>query len=230
MRSRDTLAALLDLVLPRRCVACGAPGAELCEPCFGGLRLLQGHVCGRCGAPRPRAGEESCRECRTRQLAFASARAAAGYDEALRALVGAWKERGLRAALPLCSALVLDVVPRPAVDAVTWVPPDHDRALRRGHHPPAELAGVLGDLWGLPVLPLLVRRPGTRRQRGLARSDRQANVREAFRALPRTQAPPAVALVDDVYTTGATVSAAAAALRAAGSTRVEVVTLARAVR
>ena len=94
----------------------------------------------------------------------------------------------------------------------------------------AHLAEELGRRWGLPVAPLLARRAGSRRQRGLGRSERQANVQGAFRLLGPGRPPGRVALVDDVYTTGATVSAAAAALLEAGAEQVEVVTLARAVR
>ena len=228
--------ALLDLVLPRRCLGCGEAGEALCAACVEGLRLLDGHVCGLCGAPRPRAGEERCRECRVRRLAFASARAAVAYDDALRSLVGAWKERGVRGAAPLAAGLVVGAVLRPRVDLLSFVPPDRDRALRRGHHPPERLARELARRWELPVAPLLARRAGVRRQRGLSRAERQVNVQEAFRLLPPAARggggplPPRIALVDDVYTTGATVSAAAATLLAAGAQQVEVVTLARVVR
>jgi predicted amidophosphoribosyltransferase len=78
------------------------------------------------------------------------------------------------------------------------------------------------------VRPLLVRTPGSKRQAGLARAQRRANVRGAFAA--RSEAPPRVVLVDDVYTTGATASACSTALRRAGARRVDVVCLARAVR
>ena len=218
---------LLDLLVPRRCLGCGAAGAALCAGCVERLRWLDGHLCALCGAPRPRP-EERCRECRSRRLAFASARAAVAYDDALRGFVGAWKERGVRGATPLAAGLVIGALLRPEVVALTYVPPDPDRALRRGHHPPERLARELGRRWGLPVVSLLARRAGSRRQRGLPRAERQANVQGAFRSLG--PAPAALALVDDVYTTGATVSAAAAALLEAGAERVEVVTLARAVR
>jgi predicted amidophosphoribosyltransferase len=217
---------VLDLLLPRRCVVCSLPGTTLCARCTVSLPKLEGPLCARCGAPVawPVA---RCRECAGRRLAFASARAGVEYDEAVRTLVSAWKERGLRRVAALAAAVVAEVVPSPSAQLIAFVPPDGDRSLRRGHHPPERLARELGRLWRLPVVPLLRRTRPLRPQRGLQREARRRNVRGAFRA---DRAWGRVLLVDDVYTTGSTVGAAASALRAAGAFSVEVVTFARAVR
>jgi predicted amidophosphoribosyltransferase len=111
---------------------------------------------------------------------------------------------------------------------LTYVPGDPDRRLQRGHHAAERLALELSAAWQLPLEPSLSRREGSLRQRGLSQPERRRNVAGAFVAQARV--PPAVVLVDDVYTTGATVNAAAAALRKAGARRVEVVTFARAIR
>lgn len=169
-----------------------------------------------------------CGECAGRRLAFASARAAVIYDDAVQAIVLAWKERGLRRLAALAADLVSETVPAPNVAALAFVPPDGDRSLRRGHHPAERLARALGEHWDLPVERLLARTGSSRPQRGLSLKERRSNVAGAFRASGRT--PSAVALVDDVYTSGATVNAAASSLRRAGARRVAVVTLARAVR
>jgi predicted amidophosphoribosyltransferase len=128
----------------------------------------------------------------------------------------------------VAAGLLTERLSRPAADVIAYIPPDGDRSLRRGHQPAEGLARELGTLWGLPVAPLLARRRRVARQTGLSRDERRRNVRGAFRAL--RSADGRVLLVDDVYTTGATVSAAASALRAAGASRVDVITLARAVR
>jgi len=217
---------LLDLLLPRRCVVCSLPGATVCPWCTASLPRLAGTLCARCGAPVAWPVER-CRECAGRRLAFASARAGVEYDPAVRALVSAWKERGLRGLAALAASVVVEVVPPPDGQLITFVPADGDRSVRRGHHPPARFARELGERWGLPVEPLLGRTGPLRPQRGLARDERRRNVQGAFRA--RAAAGPVV-LVDDVYTTGATVSAAASALRRAGAVRVHVITFARAAR
>jgi predicted amidophosphoribosyltransferase len=218
---------LLDLLLPLRCVVCGAPPRAVCESCLAGLRRLSGPRCSRCGTPTawPVA---RCIECQGRRLAFASARSAVAYDHAAKALVSAWKERGLRGLARDAGALVAEVVPRPRAHAITFVPPDADRALERGHHPAEWLARALEPHWQLPVMALLERTGPAQRQRGLNLAERRKNVRGGFR--PVSAAPTRVALVDDVYTSGATVASAASALRKAGARHVDVITFARAVR
>jgi predicted amidophosphoribosyltransferase len=143
-------------------------------------------------------------------------------------LVAAWKERGLRTLAALAAELVTEAVSRPRAYTLSFVPADDDRRLKRGHNPAERLAAELGLRWQLPVVPLLKRLPGVRPQRGLPLAARRRNVRGVFQATG--SAPPSLVLVDDVYTSGATVSAAASALRKAGARRVEVVTFARAVR
>ena len=218
---------MLDLLLPQRCLGCARPGAQLCDGCRAALPRLRAPLCARCGAPTawPVA---RCRECAGRRLAFASARAAVAYEGAARAIASSWKERGLRRLAALAADLVVETVPRPAVAALVFVPPDGDRSRRRGHDPPAQLAQELGARWELQVVAALVRARPVARQRGLGLAERRRNVAGAF--APRARVPAAVALVDDVYTSGSTAAAAASALRRAGARRVEVVTFARAVR
>lgn len=157
---------------------------------------------------------------------FATARAAVGYDEAARHFVHSWKERGLRRLAAEAAALVVERLPPPEVEVLTFVPADRTRRAERGHNPAERLARELALLWELPCEPLLERVRGGR-QRGATATERRS-VRGAFGAV--ATAPRRVALVDDVYTTGATASAASTTLRAAGTRRVEVLTFARALR
>jgi predicted amidophosphoribosyltransferase len=217
---------LLDLLFPRRCVVCLVPGAALCPACTATLPRVVPPLCARCGAPVawPVA---RCRECSGRRLGFGSARAAVAYGVGARTLVSAWKDRGLRELASFAADVVVEAVARPRVQAITFVPADGDRSVKRGHHPPQRLARELGRRWELPVRSQLRRTRPLRPQRGLGRDERRRNVRGAFHA---DEVRGSVLLVDDVYTTGATVSAAATALRRGGAASVEVVTFARAVR
>lgn len=216
---------MLDLLLPPRCVVCGRGGRQLCAACRDELPRIEPPLCARCGAPTAWPVER-CRECAGRRLGFASARAAVGYDAAARRFVHAWKERGLRRLATQAAELVAERVSPPEVDALTFVPADRDRHLARGHNPAERLAVELAAIWELPCVPLLERTRGGR-QRGSSAVQRRT-VRGAFRATGR--APRRVAVVDDVYTTGATAATAATALRAVGARRVEVLAFARALR
>jgi predicted amidophosphoribosyltransferase len=169
-----------------------------------------------------------CAECSGRRLAFAHARAAVEYDEPVRRIVAAWKERGLRRLAAWAATVVAEAIPRPDVACLAYVPGDPERFLQRGHHAAERLARGLGEIWQLPVESPLARAGGSSRQRGLSLAERRRNVASVFRSTGRS--PACVALVDDVYTTGATVNVAASALRRTGATRVEVVTFARAMR
>jgi predicted amidophosphoribosyltransferase len=218
---------VLDLVLPQRCVVCGLRGTQLCSACLSELPRIEPPLCERCGTPTAWPVRR-CRDCAGRRLAFASARGAVHYDDAVRAFIAGWKERALRRLAVAAVSVVIEVVPSPAVEVVTFVPPDPDRGLKRGHHPPRQLAELLAAQWGLPVASPLRRRRAAKRQRGLSRIERRRNVAGIFAA--RGQVPRSIALVDDVYTSGATANAAASALRRAGAHRVEIVTFARVVR
>jgi predicted amidophosphoribosyltransferase len=142
--------------------------------------------------------------------------------------VHAWKEHGLRRVAVLAANLVVAYLDRPGADVIVPVPPDPARQLRRGDHPAGRLARELARHWSLEEAALLARTRHGNRQTGLDRAERRANVRGAFVAAGSV--PPTVLLLDDVYTTGATVDAAAAALRLGGASLVHVVTFARTVR
>lgn len=218
---------VLALLLPERCAICDAPGRDICARCRDDLTRLRPPVCERCGAPGPWPVRR-CAECAGRRLAFAEARAAIVYDAGARALVRAWKERGRRGLARTAAAIVVEVVPAPRADCLVPVPPDPERALDRGDAPSHSLAVALARSWELPVVDGLRRSRSLPRQRGLSLEERRRNARGSVVAcedLPRE-----VCIVDDVYTSGATVNACAAAAKRAGARRVTAVALARAVR
>ena len=218
---------MLDLLLPQRCVVCSLPGGQVCGGCRSSLRGIAPPLCERCGAPTAWPVRR-CAECSGRRLAFASARAAVEYDEPVRRIVAAWKEHGLRRLADWAAEIVVETVPRPEAACVAPVPADSDRRLKRGHHAAERLAELVGEAWELPVERLLERAGGSRRQRGLSQTERRRNVAAAFVLRAPVRGP--IALIDDVYTTGATAAAAASVLRKGGASRVAIVTFARAIR
>ena len=218
---------VVDLFLPKRCVCCGRAGGWLCEACAPQLVPLPATVCARCGAPLPRP-RAVCLECRGRDLAFASARAAYVYDGPARRLVTACKFRALRslagemavlAQLPF-ERTVAALGGAAGVELVTCVPVHRDRDLERGFDQAALLGRRLAEAAGLPFASLLVRSRRGRRQSGLGAAARAANVHEAFRLddrmVDKAGRVRTVLVVDDVYTTGETLHACSIALRHAG--------------
>ena len=218
---------MLDLLLPQRCLACGRTGEPICRACRDALPRLSPPFCERCGAPTAWPVRR-CAECTGRRLAFASARAAVAYDERVRRIVAGWKEHGLRRLAATAAELVVETIARPNVEAISFVPPDRDRRLERGHHPAERLARELGVRWDIRVADALTRTGSSARQRGLGIAARKRNVRGAFVATRRV--PARICLVDDVFTSGATASAAASALRTQGAREVHAITLARTLR
>jgi ComF family protein len=248
MTASGIVDGLVDLLLPRRCVACNVPGAWLCEACCEGLRPLPARRCPRCGAPGSwsapssqggahrldlRAGRR-CPECGGRDLAFLSASAAFTYEGPAKALVTACKFRALR-------SLTQDMVGRaaPAFTAaaqdafITWVPGHRDHQLERGFNQAERLARGFARQAGLPYAPLLRRTRHGARQSGLSRAARAANVKGAFALQEGTyrveRKLKRVVIVDDVYTTGETLDQCAQVLAQAGL-EPHVFTFARTVR
>jgi predicted amidophosphoribosyltransferase len=149
------------------------------------------------------------------------------YEGVARELVARVKYRNHRAALPwLADAMVATLVARvrlPPAAVVTWAPASAPRRRARGFDHGELLARAVADRLGRPVARLLLRSPGPP-QTGLARAERRPG--PALRANAGAGPVSSVLLVDDVLTTGATLTAAAAVLRRAGAGRVVAVTAA----
>lgn len=241
----------LDALLPPQCLACGElvsePGA-LCAPCWTGLRFIAPPFCRRCGwpfevDPDPAGGsvgnpsaELLCGACLREPPRYDRARSVVIYDDASRGLILAFKHADRIHAAPAFARwmgraggeLVGDA------DMIAPVPLHWSRLLARRYNQAALLSNALAKLAGKQAAPdLLTRRRRTPSQGRLSRAERHRNVRGAFTVRPHRRALVAgrrILLVDDVMTTGATVSACAAVLRRAGAAAVDVLTLARVVR
>lgn len=220
---------ILDIVLPPRCALCPSPDEPLCGSCLAQLPYLAGPSCGRCGRPTAIPVGE-CRECAGRRLAFEQAAAAVAYEGGGRTLVAHLKSGRRRALAVPAGAVVATLLDARSCEAVCWVPGDRWRTIRRGCHPAELLAREAARRWGLPAVDLLEPARLRRPQRGLDPAARRRNVRGAFRVRRAAAVPGVVAIVDDVYTTGATLDACARALRDTGARAVRGFTLARAVR
>jgi len=249
--------ALAQLLLPAECLRCHRllPFANsdevICRVCRSRFRAVRPPWCERCGQPEPHFGP--CRLCRPWPENFVRARSAVWLDEAARQAVHALKYRALpRIAQDLAEVMVRYLQPPSPGTAIVPIPLSAERLRRRGYNQSLWLAQALARVWGRPLYPeLLVRQRDTASQTALTPTARLANVAGAFRlriadcglrnlsgspvrrgphplesAIRNSQS--AIVLVDDVFTTGATLAEAARALAAAGFNTVSAVTFGRA--
>lgn len=212
------------------CLLCGAgrTAAGLCPGCRSDLPAWPPQACPGCARARDTT-DTLCARCVLDPPAHGPVTAAGAYAWPLDAVVRAFKFRGdLSLAAPLAT-LLAEVATPPSRDALLVpVPLAAARAAARGYNPAAELARRLASTFGLRCeADLLARVRETPAQSSLPRARRAANVAGAF-AARRHLAGDRVILVDDVLTTGATASAAASALRAAGASGLATWVIARA--
>ena len=229
-RSRTSGAWWLDWLLPPRCGSCRALGSWLCDRCHARIRFLEEPLCPNCGREVEFAGAHC--GCRHRLRSLWRVRSAAAYDGPVEEAIHRFKYEGWRALAPalagLCVAhLAADVPPRAVLIAV----PLHPRRRRARGYNQAELlaADLRRRLHLAGPRGRLARLRDTAPQVGLDRLRRQANVDDAFVWQGPRLTGESVVLVDDVTTTGATLEACAAAIRAGGSGHVLGLTVARVV-
>jgi ComF family protein len=234
--------ALLDLVFPPFCPVCRAPLAEdrhglLCPPCWESLERIGPPWCRTCGVPMTSfaGGSEIhlCGACRLRAPVFAYARVGARYGDVVREALHALKFKGRRGLAVSLADLIVEAVdtrlPVGRPDLLVPVPLHPRRQRERGFNQASLLARRLGQVWDLPVRDdVLARVVATASQTALESDARRSNVRNAFRVRrPEAVAGRHAVVVDDIMTTGATVSECVLTLRAAGAATVGVLTVAR---
>jgi ComF family protein len=216
---------------PPCCLVCreaGDDGHALCRACRAALPWHRG-ACLRCAAPLP-PPDTVCGRCQRRPPPLAEVRAAFLYADPVDRLLPRLKfHRDLAAGRLLADGMAQAFAGAGRPDALLPVPLHPARLRRRGYDQALELARPLGQALGLPLRPgVLVRIRATAAQSRLDAAQRRRNLRGAFAVAPAAALPAHVALVDDVMTTGATLHAAAVALRRAGVARVDAWVCARA--
>jgi ComF family protein len=236
-RKRGIVSRLSDLIWPPRSLLSeeivDRPG--VIEPAlWGELKFLADPLCSRCGFPLPDdAGPNAiCGACAGRKPAYDSARAALVYDDHARRLILDLKRGGRRDGLPVfarwMSAAAGETLARS--DFIAPAPMHWTRLAVRSFNQAAWLAQALSRASGKPWKPGALRRVKRRKsQAGLSASERRRNVGGAIKASWRFEGK-TIVVVDDVFTTGATLEACARALRKAGAAEVHGLTLARVVR
>ncbi|MBT3533543.1 MAG: ComF family protein [Rhodospirillaceae bacterium] len=228
----------LDALLPPQCLCCGAMvdrQGNLCAPCWTDMRFLESPCCRACGFPFPHdEGEDVlCAACSRRLPDFDRARAVLAYDEQSRSLMLRLKHADRLDGVPAFGQWLARAGAEfwHRADLIIPVPLHRWRLIKRRYNQAALLCQALSRQTGVETrLQLLQRSRATVSQGGLSRIGRDRNVRGAFavRSSDRARLQGShVVLIDDVFTTGATVSACARILKRNGASSVDVLTLAR---
>ena len=232
---------VLDLLYPPRCLNCDAPvgsNGSLCGDCWGKITFIGGALCRICGLPFPydTGPDAICGDCARRHPDFDVARAALVYDDNSRGLVLSFKHGDRTFAANTYAHWMIraggDLLTD--TDLVTPVPLHWTRLFSRRYNQAALLANIIGRTSGVKADVNLIRRQKRTASQGHKTVEqRRRNLQGAF-AVPETRkiiiAGRSILLVDDVMTSGATVSACARILRRNGAGKVSVLTMARVVR
>jgi ComF family protein len=229
---RASWAELERWLLPAACLLCEASVAEregdalVCGLCRSRWQAVPGPLCHRCG--QPRFVGLDCRICADWSPGLRSVRSAVWLEDSARRAVHRLKYDGWWRVAEAMAEAMRGLEPLTGRVSLIPVPLGARRARERGYNQSERIATALGRLIGAPVrCDILHRVRDTRSQTALTPEERQANLAGAFTC--REVRGLELVLVDDVFTTGATLVSAASALAAGGAEQVDGVTFARAV-
>lgn len=215
---------VLDTLYPPRCAACALVGCDgWCAECAERIPYLPLPVCARCGTPV--SPEGFCLSCHLHPLVPQAVRAVTRFQGVVRAAIHRFKYEGRPALAPVLAGLLIQgwqtalAEPLHQAEVVLPLPIHPQRERERGFNQSLLLAREFCHSTGLPLLVGALERITYRQpQVGLGATERQENVRGAFRvAQPGQIAGKSVLLLDDVWTTGCTLNEAARALLEAGA-------------
>lgn len=215
---------LVSWLAPANCLRCGAEGEAICAVCLPHIPHRKTPTCFSCNALT--IDGSACPRCR-RRTRLSGVSVASHYDGLVKDLVIKLKFNGDQSVANLLAKLV---TPLPRLcsagdfDLVTWVPPAPKRYRQRGFHPAELIAKSVAKDLRVPYQPLLGRL-GNQRQVGHNRQDRLEQIRGSFYLRKATKSifglvGMRILVVDDVLTTGATLSECAAVLKSAGAKQV----------
>ncbi len=219
---------LLDLLYPERCVLCDRvlPAGEegVCAECAGKLRVIREPWCLKCGKPLPDEREEYCVDCRQRAHAFLAGRALYEYKSVshsmLRFKAGGRYEYGRFYGRRMAEELG-GTIRSWKPECIVAVPIHRSRLHKRGYNQAEAIARTLGRELGIPVdFHLVKRSKKTVPLKTLTLSERQNNLKKAFKLCRNDVKLKTIIIVDDIYTTGSTIDAVAQVLKTAGIERI----------
>lgn len=234
---------LLRILFPEPCPICNNPPrnhriAPICPVCWEGISPYTGPICQVCGKPLVSQESIICEECIIDKPHFKIARGFGLYDGALKKAINLLKYQGIkRLSKPLCDIIFrinpapeksLCGVKIPDVDLILPVPLHKKRLMQREFNQSALLANGIGKRLGVKVaIDCLARTKNTIPQVGLSGKERRQNLKGAFEVRNKNLIQgKTIMLIDDVFTTGATVRECSKVLKKSGAGDIYVITLA----
>lgn len=223
---------VLQLVYPRRCPICDGivpnPGEYICEKCAKIPVLVREPWCMKCGKPLE-SEEALCEDCKNRPHEFIRGRILFDYESVAKSIYrfkyGDRPEYGEYFGRCIADELS-DFILRVKPDALVPVPLHRKRLSKRGYNQSEILAKVVSKYTHIPVLKGLVkRRKNTIPMKLLAPGERQNNIKNAFIVKGNSVKLKTIIIIDDIYTTGATIDEIGRSFKDAGSTKIYFITL-----
>lgn len=229
------LTAFLNLLLPPICPACAehTENRGFCRKCHDGIRFIASPLCACCGVPfvSQQSSGHFCARCIKEKMPFLKARSIGAYEGVLLEAIHMFKYSGKTSLAKPLGKLMADGFSNKGCDLVVPVPLHKTRLKERGFNQSLFLARELAAIHNLPVDYIHLKRiRATDPQINLKEKERVKNVRGAFAAANgKVFIDKHILLIDDVYTTGATIRECGRILKRAGAKGIDVLTLARVV-
>lgn len=212
---------ILEILYPARCPVChgilkGKDG--ICPDCRKQLHYIKEPKCKKCGKQIEKEEQEYCRDCQRFSHAFDKGAAVFAYDDIMRRSISMFKYHNRREYAKVyavemyrnCQYFLKLASP----EVILPVPVHRKKKRQRGFNQAELLAKELGKLTGIPVdTTYLIRTENTAPQKELTRQQRKLNLKKAFEVCKNGKHYQRVLLIDDIYTTGATIDAISEILR-----------------
>ena len=230
--SNPHIESLLDFIFPARCAVCDQVlpwgQREICLECKANIQYLGNQVCFRCGK-KVREEEEYCYDCSRRKHEFDQGRALFSY-EFIRPSLYRFKYAGRKEyARFYAKSMAGEFRSQKQIwqpQALLPVPIHKKRRKKRGYNQAEEIARELGKLWHLPVLTnVIFRTKNTRPMKEIVGTDRQNNLKKAFKLGTNDVKLNTIIIIDDIYTTGSTIDAVAGECRKVGIENIYFITV-----
>lgn len=215
---------ILDLLYPPRCPICDKvilPKDNICPACRKKIHTTAEPVCMKCGKPLSNERKEYCFNCGKRNYNFTQGKALWIYEKEVKMSVYRFKYQNKREYGKVYASEIVKRyggwIENKKIQAIIPIPLHRNRKRKRGYNQAEVLAKEIGRILDLPVdTKLLIRVRDTKPQKMLDDAERKNNLKKAFKITENIVQLNHILLIDDIYTTGSTLDAAASALKAAG--------------